>query len=361
VSFAKRAQLIHQLQDTRKTRVVTYITGDRNVFPPGMVPFFQQQLASDAQIVLYDQLRRVGKVDNLDLFLYTRGGEVDSVWPLVNLFREYAHSKFSVLVPFRAHSGGTMICLGADEVVMGEMAELSPIDPTTGNLFNPQSKDGRPLGISVEDVTSYMGLAVDKFGLKDSAHVLDVFKELSRQVHPLALGNVNRVHTQIRILARKLLGLHLSEDENSRTDQIVNLLTEKLYSHTHALNRKETKEAMGNMIVEPSEDEEGLMWQIYEDYAQALGLKETFCVDTLAESGQNKQEMNIVSAFIETAETSFSFEAKCIVRVSSQIPPNVQVQIPPGQPMPLIPGLPVNLDIKVVSLGWKENKEAENG
>jgi hypothetical protein len=40
-----------------------------------------------------------------------------------------------------------MICLGADEIVMGKMGEISPVDPTTANVFNPIdpiNPDGRP-------------------------------------------------------------------------------------------------------------------------------------------------------------------------------------------------------------------------
>lgn len=364
MAFRERGKLIKQLQELRGSKVVAYFTSDRRTFPPAFgLPGLNAQLATEAQLFLYDQLRALGKTDNLDLFLYTRGGETDSVWPLVSIFREYALKQFGVLVPFRAHSAGTLICLGADQVVMGEAAELSPIDPTTGNQFNPVDEIDKKtrLGISVEDVTSYMELAKDptKVGVRDSEHILEVFKRLSEAVHPIALGNVNRAHTQIRILAGKLLSLHLAGEGNRvRIERIVDQLTKGLYSHTHALNRKEAKELLGEDLVrEATVQEQELLWQLHERYAEVLQLRETLSVDSLVLSEQQCQEIVLCGAFIETEYHSLVFRARCRVSLSSVIPPMVQVQVPAGQPLPLIPGLPVSVDVKVLSIGWQANEE----
>ncbi|MBM3150052.1 MAG: hypothetical protein FJZ88_08545 [Chloroflexi bacterium] len=364
MAFPERVEIIKQIQELRKSKVVTYFTSDRRTFPPGFpLPALNTRLATEAQIFVYDQLRSLGKTDNLDLFLYTRGGQTDSVWPLVSIFREHACKQFVVLVPFRAHSAGTLICLGADKIILGEAAELSPIDPTTGNEFNPVNEiDKRTRReISVEDVISYIELAKDpaKVGLQDSDHILEVFKRLSEEVHPIALGNVNRVHTQIRILADKLLRLHWTgEEEQARIAQVVDQLTKKLYSHTHALNRREAKEILGeDLVVEATEEEQELLWQLYEAYAQVLQLRETFCVDSLIASGQVQQKLTMNGAFIETEKRSLVFRSECLIGLSSRLPQGVQLQVPPGQPVPLIPGLPVNVDIKVLSIGWEENEE----
>ena len=364
MAFPERVEIIKQIQELRGSKVVTYLTSDRRTFPQGFsLPALNAKLATESQIFLYDQLRSLGKTDELDLFLYTRGGQTDSVWPLVSIFREYALKQFVVLVPFRAHSAGTLVCLGADKIVMGEAAEFSPVDPTTGNQFNPLDEvDKRTRkGISVEDVISYIELAKDpaKVGLEDSDHISEVFKRLSEEVHPIALGNVNRVHSQIRILADKLLRLHWTEEEEKgRIAQVVDQLTKKLYSHTHALNRREAKEILGeDLVVEATEDEQKLLWQLYEEYAQVLQLRQTFCADSLVVCNQPQQELTIDGGFIETEKQSLVFRSRCRISVSSKIPQGVQVQVPPGQPMPLIPGLPVNIDVKVLSIGWEANEK----
>src|SRR5262249_7289947 len=155
-------------------------------------------------------LKSIGRVDKLDLVLQTRGGDTNAVWPLVSILREFT-SNLSVLVPLRAHSAGTLIAFGANRIVMGAMGELSPIDPTTANQFNPteEVEPGRkaPLGISVEDVAAYFDLAVealsglhrgaddDKENSKPKAPAdaekkqvrTQAFSRLSEVVHPLAL------------------------------------------------------------------------------------------------------------------------------------------------------------------------------
>lgn len=127
---------------------LTSVSGTTTVpgYPQGVTPDLATMIASDAIRPFYEHLEGIGYQDRIDLFLYSRGGDTNIPLRLVRLVRE--HCKFfSVLVPFRAHSAATMICLGADEIVMGKMGEISPVDPTTANVFNPIdpiNPDGRP-------------------------------------------------------------------------------------------------------------------------------------------------------------------------------------------------------------------------
>lgn len=361
MAFAERLELIRKIQGLRNSKILTYITSDRaNI---GLTPHgIRTQLSTEAQIFIYNQLLSLGRNDNIDLFIYTRGGETDSVWPLVNIFREFAQKKFAVLVPFRCHSAGTLICLGANEIVMGEAGELSPIDPATGNQFNPIDEITKQRkGISVEDVTSFMELAKDsnKVGLKDSTHILEVFKQLAKEVHPIALGNVNRAHTQIRILVDKLMRLHLDgEKEKDRIEKIVDYLTKNLYSHSHAINRKEAREILGEgLVVEAKDELQASMWQLYEEYDQTLQLRDNFCIDEILMSKRQEQEVNINSGFIETEEKSFIYQSKSCVSFFPLVPQGFQFQVPPGQTLPWISGLPANIDLRTLSAGYKPNPE----
>ncbi len=245
---------------------------------------------------------------------------------------------------------------------MGEAGELSPIDPTVGNLLNPRDEvTKQPVGISVEDVTSYMELARDteKVGLKADEHILEVFKELSSKVHPVALGNVNRAHLQIRRLARKLLATHLDEDTNEELiETIVQYLTTQLYSHTHAIGRAETRDLLGaDMAPVATDEEQSLMWGLYEDYADLLSLGQTLCKDSFFVDETQMTEIAINGAFIETEFRSLIYQAQVLLTIHSRIPPGVQVQLPHGQDMPLIKGLPKDIHVEVLSMGWQENKE----
>ena len=156
-----KKSLIRQIEQLRNSRVVTYLTSDR----PGPV---NARVAMDIIPVISKQLRTIGKTNNIDLFLYSTGGDTMVPWRLVSMIREYC-DKFSVLLPYKAHSAATMIALGADEIVMSDLSELSPIDPSTANVFNPQDPQNpqNKIPISVEDVMAYFDLIKNKFGIKN--------------------------------------------------------------------------------------------------------------------------------------------------------------------------------------------------
>nr|MDO8133355.1 hypothetical protein [Candidatus Njordarchaeum guaymaensis] len=202
----KRKNLIKEIEAERKSRVICYFLGDRQSHPPGEVPNLATSIAQDAIRPFYEHLEALGRQDRIDLFLYSRGGDTDVPLRLVRLIREYCDC-FSVLIPFRAHSAATMICLGADEIVMGKLGELSPVDPTTANVFNPIDPLN-PAGrwpISVEDVTAYFSLARDIAKLSTEESTQGVFRALTDKINPIALGNVHRIYNLIRMLVPNLL------------------------------------------------------------------------------------------------------------------------------------------------------------
>ena len=356
MSFEHRSELLSELEKLRGSRVLTYILSDRESFPT--VPGLSVHIASEPQLNFVDQLRSIGKVEQLDLFLYTRGGSTDSVWPLVNLLRQHCN-KLTVLVPFRAHSAGTLICLGANELVMTDWAELSPIDPTTGNQFNPQDpgNNSRRLPISVEDVSAFFNLSEQRAGIKTEAYKVEVLKELTRAVHPLALGNVQRVYMQIRQLANKLLALHNNGSmDEERVELIIKALTEDLYSHVHSISRDEAIKIMGNWVRPPSEKEAQIIWSLFDEYAKTLELRERFSLPDFMGDEAVKQ-LSVVGGFIESKEKSYYYHTMMNIIQRPNIPSNVKIQVPPGNNVPLVDGFTRSYEFSLQSMGWKTDSQ----
>lgn len=276
----KRIKLIKDIESLQKSRVISYFLGDRQGFPQGIVPNLSTSIASDALRPFYEHLENMGHQPKIDLFLYSRGGNTNVPLRLVRLIREHC-DRFSVLVPFRAHSAATMICLGADEIVMGRMGELSPVDPTTANVFNPVDPLN-PAGrwaISVEDVTAYFTLAKNIAELDTEESTQGVFKALTDKINPIALGNVHRVYNLIRDLVPKLLNLHMDTTKvknKEKVEAIVKTLTETLYTHSYPISRKEANNLVGLNVTEPSQNLESLMWSLYKEYEKDLKLLNPF-------------------------------------------------------------------------------------
>ncbi|HBV95682.1 MAG: hypothetical protein JL50_10345 [Peptococcaceae bacterium BICA1-7] len=276
----QRMELIKDLQVRRNSTVICYFTGDRENL--------NTRIAPDVIPIFYRHLEKVPVRQRIDLFLYTRGGDILTPWRLIQLIREYTE-ELCVLVPFRAYSAGTLLCLGADEIVMGKMGELGPIDPSVVNAYNPEDPRN-PLArmpVNIEDVYSYFTLASETARI-DSESITDIFAILAEKIHPLALGNVHRNYLLIRSLAKKLLSLRRCSLCAENVQVIVDKLTEKLYAHNYTISRREALKDIGLPVFYPEADLEKIMWLLYEDFAGELQLTEPFNPRDIA-SGHRKE------------------------------------------------------------------------
>jgi len=344
IHIMDKKSLIQQIEGLRKSRVVTYVTSDRQ----GPV---NARIAMDVVPLISKQLRTMGKTQGIDLFLYSAGGDTMVPWRLVSMFREHCE-KFSVLVPYKAHSAATMIALGADEIAMSDLSELSPIDPSTANVFNPQDPQNpqNRIPISVEDVMAYFDLAKHKFGIKNDEELSRIFTKFidaNPQIHPLALGNVNRIHNLIRILAKRLLKSHKAPMREEEIEKIVDYFTEKLYSHQYFIGRKEAKEDLGVKTVHFANDAlSSAMTNLYEEYKKEMELDVMWNPEN--ELGQNamQNKKDYLIAFIESAQLSSRFQLSIEYRKQQvnaiQQTPQGPVQIPQDQ-----------VAWRILSQGWK--------
>lgn len=237
----------------------------------------------------------MGPCNRIDLFLYTIGGDVMSAFRLVGLIREYCKT-LSVLVPFKCQSAGTLAALGADEILMLPEGQLSPVDPSINGPYNPPVHPGLPpqpgavpptIPVSVEEVIAYLTLAREVGRVEGEEGYQRVFERLSNDVRPMALGQVFRARTQIRMLSRKLLQMHMEPDSAS-IEGIVKSLTEELYSHDYLINRREAK-SLGLRVLDAEIALDGMILALYKAYEQDLLLREPFVPARLLGNGTQVQ------------------------------------------------------------------------
>jgi ClpP class serine protease len=96
------------------------------------VPLFRFIDIDDSEAVLR-AIRLTPDETPIDLVLHTPGGLVLASEQIAHAVR--AHSgKVTVLVPHYAMSGGTLVALAADEILMDEAAVLGPVDPQLGDM-----------------------------------------------------------------------------------------------------------------------------------------------------------------------------------------------------------------------------------
>jgi len=305
----ERQQAIKALENKRGSRLICYITGDRQ-------PQLETKIGMDVFPIFYDLCSRLGKPQRVDVFIYSTGGATMAAWGLVNLLREF-FDDFSVLIPFKAYSSATLLALGANEIVMSRAGQLTPVDPTVTSPFNPilevpnmGPQASQFLPVNVEDVVGYLDLVQKEAGIKSEPNLTQLVHKLAEDVRPLALGSVYRAKEQIRMLSRKLLEFHMKGDaEKLKVDAIVTALTRELYSHDYVITRKEAKELLGLKIADCQDDLEALMMGLFQQYGEDLQLRSSYSPEAVL--GNQSTKVTVLDrAFIETADKTFVFRTK---------------------------------------------------
>src|SRR4051794_10505140 len=126
---AMRMRKISQLERERKSRVILLVHRQETMRLLGF-PIARYIDINDSEEVL----RAIQMTDDdipLDIVLHTPGGLVLAALQIARAIHEHK-SKVTVLVPHYAMSGGTLIALAADEIIMSKHAVLGPIDPQVG-------------------------------------------------------------------------------------------------------------------------------------------------------------------------------------------------------------------------------------
>ena len=121
-----RLKAIQALEKARGSRVITMIHRQekRSLFGFSVARHIDLE---DAQTII-SAIKETPPERPIDLILHTPGGLVLAAMQIARAVEAHA-GKVTVFVPVYAMSGGTLIALAADEIVLGEFSVLGPIDP----------------------------------------------------------------------------------------------------------------------------------------------------------------------------------------------------------------------------------------
>jgi ClpP class serine protease len=124
-----RQKLIAVIEKKRGSRVILLIHRQETMSLLGF-PVLKYITIEDSEEII----RAIQMTDPnipIDLVLHTPGGLVLASYQIAHAIK-YRPGKVTVHVPHFAMSGGTLIALAADEIVMGDHAMLGPVDPQIG-------------------------------------------------------------------------------------------------------------------------------------------------------------------------------------------------------------------------------------
>jgi ClpP class serine protease len=209
----RRISSLQQFQQERKTRVILLIHRQESISLLG-IPVSRYITIEDSEQILR-AIRLTPPDVPIDLILHTPGGLVLATEQIARALIRHP-SKVTVFVPHYAMSGGTMLALAADEIVMDANAVLGPVDPQLGNF--PAASiikvvEEKPIG-EVDDQTLIMA-------------------DLSRKA-------IKQVQRFVRTLLKDEIPKQKVQPEN--IDKIVDALTTGQVTHDYPITVEEATE-----------------------------------------------------------------------------------------------------------------------
>ncbi|MEJ7553548.1 MAG: ATP-dependent Clp protease proteolytic subunit [Aquificaceae bacterium] len=126
-----REALIRQLEEKRGSRVITLIHRQESLGFFG-IPIFRYISIEDSEQVLR-AIRMTPPEMPIDLIVHTPGGLALASTQIANALVRHK-GPVRVIVPHYAMSGGTLLALSADEIIMDPNAVLGPVDPQIGQM-----------------------------------------------------------------------------------------------------------------------------------------------------------------------------------------------------------------------------------
>jgi len=203
--------------------------------------------------------------------LFTYGGDIEIPLRIVNLVREFC-DKFSVLIPYSAYSAGTLLAMGADEIVMTPLGVLGPIDPTrTHPLLPTRAGAQQAEPISVQDMRHAMKF-ITETAAPSGNHIYtpeamaQIVIALFDKIHPLAIGAIEQSYALAKLIGIKCLSTHMdSIQEKDKIERIVNTLCDDYKSHSFQISRKEAKD-IGLKVVDANIAEDVALMNILKFY-----------------------------------------------------------------------------------------------
>jgi len=156
-----RETLIRRLERKRKSRVITMIHRQETMGFLG-IPLFRFITIEDSEQVLR-AIRMTPDDMPIDFIIHTPGGLALAATQIANALADHK-GEVRVIVPHYAMSGGTLIALAADKIIMDPHAVLGPVDPQLGQLPAASIKkamEQKPIE-KLEDQTLILGDVAQK-------------------------------------------------------------------------------------------------------------------------------------------------------------------------------------------------------
>lgn len=254
----------------------------------------------------------------VDLVLSTYGGDPDAGFRIARCLQHYFEGGISLYVPHYCKSAGTLIAIGAKELVLSDTGELGPLDvqiAKSDELFERSSGMDITQGFDVLSQQAYdmfNSIAIKiktqtrlstKLATEAASQItVGTFAPIYAQIDPLRLGEIQRA-TEIAFK----YGNRLKEKFNNLYDDGVSNLVAGYPSHSFVIDRKEAKQIF-KAVRAPNAEEIKLLKQIDVAIRNMVNSQDVFCTDIdlneLAELAKAHNETQTLNEEINDEEST---------------------------------------------------------
>ncbi len=175
------------------------------------------------------------KLKKAFLFIKSDGGSGIAALKIISTIRDCC-GNLTALIPANAASAATMMALGANEIVMGPLGFLTPVDTSLKHAMSPVDNSNDRVSVSMDELSRVIKLWKEQE--KDNDH--NPYKSLYEYIHPLVFGAVDRASSLSLKICREILRYHVDDEET------IKKISEKLNSdypaHEYPILYREAKE-----------------------------------------------------------------------------------------------------------------------
>jgi len=228
-------------------------------------------------------IHKMDRDKGLDLVLHTPGGDMAATESLIDYLRLTFGSNVRAIIPQIAMSGGTIMALSCNEIIMGKESSIGPIDPQYGGIAaNALLAEFERIRREIKD---------------DPANAL-LWQPTLSKIRPGFITECESALKWSQQMARRFLAdCMFAGETNSRRkiDRIIKHLTEspKTFNHGRHIGLTEAKSIFGGHVAELELDPrlQDLVLSVH--HAAALTLQATAAIK-LIENDQGRAYMTMV-------------------------------------------------------------------
>lgn len=227
--------------------------------------------SAEIETATADQLIRIAKTpkrrENVVLMLTTRGGSPDAAFRMARCLQKY-YQKFTLYIYGMCKSAGTLVAIGADEIILSDFGEFGPLDIQLGKkdeLF--ESMSGLNItqaltSLNTRTLDFFRAVLIDlkrgskgqistKLAAEIAAQVASgAYDQIYSQIDPVQLGDIERA-------------INIASDYGTRIQSknikagTIDKLVSSYSSHNFVIDLKEAQ-TLFNIVREPDSIEEEL-------------------------------------------------------------------------------------------------------